>query len=153
MARQFARCFLVILFCALISFGQSHSKEIGIPKELLNQLMRDDAEVRMMLREGYDPEIHRFSVDLVDLNGDSKPEFIVTAPGGNSSAPIWIYPRTPKGYRQILKAAFMDYSVLKTSANGYRDLEMIYGENAEIEDVFKFDGKRYILKSSRKRRM
>lgn len=39
-----------------------------MPKDLLNQLMRDDAEVGTMLREGYDPEIRRFSVERVDLN-------------------------------------------------------------------------------------
>jgi hypothetical protein len=107
-----------------------------------------------MLREGYDPEIHSFSVERVDLNNDKKPELFVTAPGGNSSAPIWIYRRTAGGYQILLKAAFMGYRLLKTSTSGYRDLELNYGGNAMgyDVDVYKFDGRKYVLKSSKHRR-
>lgn len=147
-------CFMAISLLAASGTGQTGRKRDEVPRALLNQLMRDDAEVRTMLREGYDPEIHGFSVEHVDLNNDKKPELFVTAPGGNSSAPIWIYRRTARGYQMLLKAAFMGYRLLKTSSNGYRDLEMSYGGNAMgyDVDVYKFDGRKYVLKSNKHRR-
>lgn len=109
----------------------------------------------MVLRHGYDPDNnpgHQFFVELVDLNDDKKPEYFVSQTGGNSSAPLWIYRRTRNGYQQILKAAFMGFRVLNTSANRFRDLELSYGGNAMgyETDTFSFNGRKYVLRSNRR---
>lgn len=132
----------------------SKSKSNGLPNALLEQLKRDNAEVRNIVEQGLLDDSSpngNFRAERVDLNGDKKPEFIVIPPSlmaGNSSSPIWVYRQTAKGYQLLLQAAFMEYKVLKTSTNGYRDLQMKYGGNAMgyETNTWKFNGKKYILK-------
>lgn len=147
---------VAVLCCSsVLGFGQSSGKTIKIPPQLLNQLIRHDSEIRMVLRDGYDPDNNpdqRFFVELVDLNDDKKPEYFVSQRGGNSSSPLWIYRRMRNGYQQILKAAFMRFRLLSTSANRFHDLELSYGGNAMgyETDTFSFNGRKYVLKSNRK---
>lgn len=126
-------CISVLCCSIVVCSGQSSSETVNIPSQLLNQLIRDDAEIRTVLLDGYDPVNNpnqQFFVELADLNNDKKPEYFVSQTGGNSSAPPWIYRRTRNGYQQILKAAFMKFRVPQSSANGYHDLELSYGGNA-----------------------
>lgn len=153
-------CFLLIcvaVVCCSSELGSGQSNQtIQIPPQLLNQLIRDDQEIRSLFRDGHYPDnnpAEQFSVELVDLNGDNKPEYFVSQSGGNSSSPLWIYRRVRNGYQQILKAAFMKFRVLDTSANGYHDVELSYGGNAMgyKTDLFAFTGRKYTLKAQKKK--
>jgi hypothetical protein len=133
----------------------SQPKWIELPKGLLQQLIRDDKDVRTFIDSGIDNinSIDNFSAQPVDLNGDRRSEFIIYSPPltGNSSGPIWIYRRTASGYEQILYTGAMLLEPLNTSTKGYRDLVSSGGGNAMgyFKDVFKFNGRKYVLFSRR----
>src|SRR5258706_10379716 len=91
-------CCFVALTDAQTSKKHSNSSKqpefVQLPKELLQQLARDDRDVANFLRQGFgnDP-IYAFTAMPVDLNVDGKADYIVYPPtsmDGNSSGPRWI---------------------------------------------------------------
>ena len=157
-------CLMVFFLCVTSGLTQSRRRRptarlsqptnIEIPKELLQQLMRDDSEVRNFVNQGLvtDEPSGKFTADLVDLNGDRKSEYIVSPPlsmMGNSSGPAWIYRRTSKGYERLFDGGWMSYRVLRTSTNGYSDLEAyVSGSMGTDKTVLSFNGRKYIVKSN-----
>ena len=134
----------------------SQPAAIEVPTELLQQLMRDDAEARNFVNQGLvtDEPGGKFMADLADLNEDGKSEYIVSPPNlmmGNSSGPKWVYRRTPKGYQLLLSIGAMGLSPLKTLTHGYHDLEAIGGGNAMgyFKGIYKFNGSKYVYASKR----
>jgi hypothetical protein len=144
-------CFLVFTYtrtgCAQKA---ARNRRVTPPKGLLNQLASDDNDAANFInQELTDEPSQRFTVELVDLNRDGKPEFIVLPPlgmMGSNSGPIWVYRQTPNGFKQLLRAAFMSYRVLPRSHNGFHDFETTYGGNRKAVDVFWFDGNKYVLR-------
>jgi hypothetical protein len=99
--------------------------------------------------------MYKFTGTSIDLNGDGRPEFIVYPPvsmDGNSSGPRWVYSRSRLGYQQLLATSAMNIEALKSSSQGYRDIQTTGGGNAGgyFKSVFKFNGKKYVLYSTRK---
>jgi hypothetical protein len=166
MAWKSVRWLTVILLCVTSISAQSRRKQspfipsqptyIDLPGELLQQLVRDDRDVRNFIENVGQDYINenKFSAAPVELNGDRTPEFIVYPPtlmDGNSSGPRWVYRRTANGYEQLLSTGAMMVELLRTSTKGYRDLVSSGGGNAMgyFKNVFKFNGRKYILFSKR----
>lgn len=131
---------------------------ITLPIGLFNQLKKDDADIRKMFPRGYNANSENESGTIfceeVQLNADSKPEYVITMIGGNSSGPIWVYRKAANGYQQLLDAGTMSYSVLKEKTRGYYDLRFESGglSSGYYLEVYAFNGRKYVLKS-RKHRM
>lgn len=124
---------------------------IQLPKDLLQQLARDDRDVASFLQQGLgnDP-MYSFTANPTDLNADGKVEYFIYPPAsmdGNSSGPRWIYRRVGNGYQQILSTGSMNLDPLRTSTNDYRDIQSTGGGNSGgyFKDVFRFNGKKYVL--------
>jgi hypothetical protein len=99
--------------------------------------------------------MYKFTGTSVDLNGDGKPEFIIYPPvsmDGNSSGPRWVYRRTRLAYEQLLSTGAMNIEALKSSSQGYRDIQTSGGGNSGgyFKSIFKFNGKKYVLYATRK---
>lgn len=157
-------CLTLISLAAAGGVAQSRRKQptsrlsqptnIEVPKELLQQMMRDDTEVRSFVNQALvtNESGGKFTADLVDLNGDGKPEYIISPPNlmmGNSSGPAWVYRRTAKGYEQLFAGGWMSYRVLRTSTNSYSELEAYEsGSMGTDRTVLSFNGRKYVVKSN-----
>lgn len=140
--------FLILILTFFVSsvFAQT-GESIQIPQALQNQLEKDAG--------GRSMETDREVVcEKLDLNGDSQSEYVLSQIGGNSSGPMWVYRKVGRKYQQLLDTGAMDYSLLKTSTNGYRDIQMTWGGNSGgyYKDVYHFNGRKYVRKLRKHRR-
>ena len=130
----------------------------NVPQPLIKQLINDDETVRRCVKERYERGETQLSEYLslrkVDLNGDGQPEFIIQGDDdgieclrGNRNAPAWVYTRVAQGYKLLLKGA-NDFTPLRTSTNGWRDLKSESGGGAftKYATIFKFDNRQYRAK-------
>jgi hypothetical protein len=94
-----------------------------------------------------------FRVEKIDLNDDTKPEFVVQGLNkylctitGNCS--FWIYQKTGNGYERVLEASdVQQYNFKRTLSNGYRDLMTSTHDSAfdSSLSLYRFDGDEYRL--------
>jgi hypothetical protein len=89
-------------------------------------------------------------IELVDLDGDGKPEVIAQSWGdetcgatGNCS--FWIFKKTDRSYKTILNGGAQVFAVEETSTNGFRDVTLGLHDSATESELFpyRFSGDRY----------
>ncbi len=130
-------------------------KEAGkdIRGKLFKQVLADYSDVRECVEKeegGTRAAEENMSALEVDPNRDGVPEYEVSLSGpcvcGMVNCSIYLYRQSPRGYEGILEdAAGLGIELLKTSSNGYADLQIDARENAaaQSQTIYKFDGKRY----------
>lgn len=153
--------YLLIPLCMANGFAQSRQRQSNsvprpkrtitkLPEDLIEQLINDDAEVRSYVNENNDRR-KSFEAELIDLNGDGKPESEIdnTDPAspfcfveGNCTS--WLYRKTDNGW-ELLLTTDVPVLPLKTSTHGYRDIAVhrFVGAVHEYKTIYKFDGRRY----------
>ena len=132
-------------------------QEREVPKEirskLFKQVMADYSDVRDCVEKeegGTRAAEEKMNVEEVDVNRDGVPEYEVELSGpctcGMVNCSIYLYRKTATGYESILEdAAGLGLELLKTSSNGYLDLQVDARETAATTSstYFKYDGKQY----------
>ena len=141
------------LFVALgvFAFQEGPSKEVRA--RLFKQVVAEDAELRDCLKEPQDgsrPSEEDMTVEELDLNRDGVKEYEVQLSGmcacGAHNCTIYLYRRSGQGFESILESASgLGIELLRTSTNGYRDIQINAHNNAATEGrtVYKFDGTQY----------
>ncbi len=146
----------VVLFVALGVFAFQEGPSKDVRARLFKQIMAEDAELRDCLKEQQPdssvtvPTEEEMTVEELDLNRDGVKEYEVQLSGicacGAHNCTIYLYRRSGQGFESILEGAGgLGIEVLKTSTNGYRDIQIDSHNNAATEGstVYKFDGKQY----------
>jgi hypothetical protein len=120
------------------------NSNVRLPKELILQMARDNERVKSCLQEEGGSTVKfaakNLSADLLDLNRDGKPEWLIGGEGcfcGNRTCARWIYREAAGKYELLLE----DGVPLDTFTNGYKDLQVGFGPY--IPTIFTYDGKRY----------
>lgn len=146
---------LAAVFIIFSLFGATPQREVSkeVRSKLFKQVMADYSEVRECAEHeegGASAAEEKMSVEAVDLNHDGVSEYEVELSGtcmcGMVNCSIYLYRQTATGYESILDdAAGYGFRLLKTSTNGYADVQVEARENAASLSrvVYKFDGKQY----------
>ena len=132
------------------------SRPVKLPQSILKQLAEyDDGQLgkcqqdKSMRRPGI---ASHFTASKIDLDGDKRPDLLVQAQTscfmGAHNTTFWIF--TGKGtdaapaYELVFDIAVDFLNVLKTSTNGYRDIETASHTAVELYTIeWKFDGQKY----------
>ena len=135
----------------LFAFQGGPSKEVRA--KLFQQVLAEDAELRECLKEqegGARAAEENMFVEEHDLNRDGVKEYEVQLSGmcscGAHNCNIYLYRRAGQGFESILESTSgLGIEFLRTSSNGYTDLQINAHNNAATESrtVYKFDGKQY----------
>jgi hypothetical protein len=87
-------------------------------------------------------------VKMIDLNGDGEPEVVAQAitdcsPTGNCS--LWVFQKSQRGYRLILKGFGQTFAVQPSMTDGYHDIVVSMHDSATQAGLsdFRFAGRRY----------
>jgi hypothetical protein len=142
---------LVLVGLSLFVWQGEPSKEVRA--KLFKQVLADDAELRECLKEqegGAAAAQENMTVEEHDLNRDGVKEYEVQLSGmcacGAHNCTIYLYRANGTGFESILEsAAGLGIELLRTSSNGYTDLQINAHDSAATESrtVYKFDGKQY----------
>jgi len=139
---------LVLVGLSLFAFQAEPSKEVRA--RLFKQILADDSELRECLTQpqgGQAEAEQEMMVERVDLNRDGIKEYkIQLCACSLHNCGIYVYRRVGDGFESILDdAAGLGTQFLRTSSNGYRDLQINArdGAAAEVRTVYKFDGRQY----------
>ena len=145
---------LAAVFIFISLFGGSAQREV--PKEirskLFKQALADSGERECFEKEegGMRAAEENMSVTEVDVNRDGVSEYEVELSGpctcGMVNCSIFLYRQSLTGYELILDgAAGLGLELLKTSSNGYADLQVDARDTAATmgSTIYKFDGKQY----------
>jgi hypothetical protein len=135
------------------SFWQGEpSKEVRA--KLFRQILADDRDLRDCLgqQEGGAPAAQEgMTVEELDLNRDGVNEYEVQLPGmcscGAQNCTIYLYRANGQRYEELLLGASgLGIELLRTSSNGYTDLQINAHDTAatEARTVYKFNGKQYL---------
>ncbi|MEP6781718.1 MAG: hypothetical protein ABJC26_17595 [Gemmatimonadaceae bacterium] len=95
-----------------------------------------------------------FTARVVDLNGDSKPEYLLTSASececGQVNCSQWVYRANEKGFEMLLEAEGYVLNVGKAAHRNYRDLATTSRNSAAIVNhvSYAFTGARYERASS-----
>ena len=124
-----------------------------VRSKLFKQVLADYSDVRECVEKeegGLRAAEENMSAFEVDVNRDGVPEYEVSLSGpcvcGMVNCSIYLYRQSPRGYEGILEnAAGFGIDLLKTSSNGYTDIQVDARENAatQSQTIYKFDGKQY----------
>ena len=143
--------FVVFIALSVFAFQEGPSKDVRA--RLFKQIIAEDAELRDCLKEPHDspgPSADEMTVEERDLNRDGVKEYEVQLSGmcacGAHNCTIYLYRRSGQGFESILGGASgLGVEILKTSTNGYSDLQIDSHNNAATvgSTFYKFDGKQY----------
>ena len=143
----------LVLFVALGVFAFQEGPSKDVRARLFKQIVAEDAELRDCLKEPQDgsrPSEEDMTVEELDLNRDGVKEYEVQLSGmcacGAHNCTIYLYRRSGQGFESILESASgLGIELLRTSTNGYRDIQINAHNNAATEGrtVYKFDGTQY----------
>ena len=144
----------LILLVALGAFAFQGGPAKDVRGRLFKQVLAEDAELRDCLKEqrgGTAPSEEDVTIEELDLNRDGVKEYEVQLAGicacGAHNCTIYLYRRAGQGFESILaeSASGLGIELLKTSTNGYTDIQINSHNNAATEGrtVYKFDGKQY----------
>lgn len=117
----------------------------GVMQQLLKQIRTDVPD----MRECKPAKGWPFEAQALDLNGDGKPEYVLTANSecgcGEANCSQWIYRQGQSRWELILETAGYDLAANPASHNGYRDVDVASRDNAAIIDHlhYVFNGRRY----------
>ena len=145
--------FRALVFVGLIFFAFQGQPSKAVRAKLFRQVLADDAELRECLKEqegGAGAAEEGMTVEQHDLNRDGVKEYEVQLSGmcscGAHNCTIYLYRAAGQGFELILdEAAGLGIELLRTSSNGYTDLQINAHDTAATESrsVFRFDGKQY----------
>lgn len=146
----------LVLLVGLNVFALQEGPSQDVRARLFKQIMSEDAELRDCLKEQQPdsnvtvPTEDEMTVEERDLNGDGIKEYEVQLSGicacGAHNCTIYLYRRSGQRFESILEGASgLGVEVLRTSSNGYRDIQIDAHNNAatRYSTVYKFDGKQY----------
>lgn len=154
----------------LFGFMGSAFAQAKVPKDLAAALVREivqeydqlysDSPVMLdqlaaVKKHEADPE-YFFQAEAIDLNKDGKTEFLIMMADVDEglctahNCPVWAYSQNGNKYKLLLKgyghaAAYDSLRALKTSKNGYADLQT-YEHSSAVEmevTTYRFNGKQY----------
>lgn len=145
------RAALVLVGLSLFAFQKEPSP--ALRAKLFRQVVADDAELRECLKQqegGAAAAQENMTVEEHDLNRDGVKEYEVQLSGmcacGAHNCTIYLYRASGQGYEAIIEGASgLGIELLRTSSNGYSDLQINAHDSAatEARTVYKFDGKQY----------
>src|SRR2546423_13682058 len=127
-----------------------------LPKDVLQQLVNENTEQLKRCLEtdgGSDTDLQEYFVaSMIDINNDGHPDLLVQAgkyclQGAHNTA-FWIFTKADQeiapGYKLVFSKQTDWIDVLKTSTNGYRDIQAADHTAIEIfTTVWKFNGSKY----------
>jgi hypothetical protein len=128
------------------------SHALRVPPALVEEIARDDADVKQCLQEQYHGSAAALAKELDveerDLNHDGKQEYLIAfqgACGGAQNGPVFVYARSAKGYTQLLSDTGQDFTAKRTSTGGYSDLQVgAHSSAAERElTIYRFRQGKY----------
>jgi hypothetical protein len=99
-----------------------------------------------------------FAASKINLNGDGRQDLLVQAQTGcfmgAHNTTFWLFvdvnQKSNAGYKLIFDTAVDSLRVLRTSANGYRDIETASHTAVELYTIkWKFDGRKYVKSECR----
>lgn len=141
----------VLLGLGLFAVQQEPSKVVRA--KLFKQVLAEDGELRECLKEqegGVSAAEQGMTVELLDLNRDGIKEYEVQLSGmcscGAHNCNIYLYRSAGQGFESLLESASgLGIELLRTSTNGYTDLQINAHDTAATESRtrYKFDGKQY----------
>lgn len=141
----------VLVALSLFAFQAEPSK--AVKAKLLKQVLADDPDLRECMKDqegGTAALLENMTVEEHDLNRDGVKEYEVQLSGmcscGAQNCTIYLYRAAGQGYEEILQGASgLGIELLRTSSNGYTDLQINAHDSAATESrtVYKFDGKQY----------
>ncbi len=141
-----------------VSFGSEGEikNAVKIPKNVLEQLAEyDDGRLKQCQSDEFSRQTNiakHFAATKINLNGDKQLDLIVQAQTscfmGAHNTTFWIFTeveqRLSPGHDLVFSIAADFMGVLKTSTNGYRDIETASHTALELyTTVWKFDGSKY----------
>ena len=151
---------IVVLFIAAPDKVGAQSKQpkstlpeittVKMPETLARQVARDDnGKNKSCQLCGTDAQFDGGTTRSIDLNGDGKPEWIISFCGSHVCSG-WIYREVAGKYEMLFAgdAGSGDYTVpLGTVSNGYRDLsnDPTEGTTGGFVMILKYNGRRYKL--------
>ncbi len=127
--------------------------EINLRRQLFQQMIADgEIDKKLCAETGENDPVKLIETEKVDLNGDGVPEIKVFGQGcacqGARRCMQWLYRKSGARYELLASiAAAEEISLLKTSTNGYRDLNVAYPAGINYpgwNEVYRFDGRRYL---------
>jgi hypothetical protein len=158
MIRRYIGSIIVALaMFALLAVEARLQGHAEVPQEvrsrLFKQVLSEDSDVRECVANeagGARAAEQNMTVDEVDLNRDGVAEYEVQLSGpcacGMVNCSIYLYRQSLTGYELILDgAAGLGIELLKTSSNGYVDVQVDARDTAatQAQTIYKFDGKKY----------
>lgn len=153
MTQKLAVLLVLITLTCVTAFPQEKEVPKPIRSKLLKQVLSEYPDVRDCVEkeEGGTAKAEQdMTVTEVDVNRDGVSEYEVELSGpctcGMVNCTIYLYRQSATGYDSLLPdAAGLGLELLKTSTNGYRDLQVDARDTAATTGsvVYKFDGKQY----------
>jgi hypothetical protein len=138
------------------SHDLSQAAKDQLEKAVVLQLRRDDDLVDDLTEKQVQDLAGETRIELVDLNGDDKPEIIAQANGlgpcgGTGNCIFWIFERTGDGLKLLLSTndrsqiTFEKILIRPWSTNGYRDIVLGSHSNASSRNLvwFQFSNGEY----------
>jgi hypothetical protein len=139
----------LLIFCLIIApFSVVFSQHPT--KKLAEQLLTDDELASTVVRNdglSIDEVVRKIKAQSIDLNRDSKPEFILSGLICGQNCSYWIYRQEKDSYLKIpFEGSFQDLKVLATKTKGYQDLlGTRYWTCCEASLMtYQFDGSGYV---------
>jgi hypothetical protein len=152
--------FIILLFLNTIS-AQIFDSETDIknPSKIpagVLRLLRQTKQVSECVENGGTDEkfdASWFQAARVDLNGDRFTDYVVRNSkdclNGPRAATFWIFRRNARNFTQVFEDSVLTLSIRKTKTNGFRDLETETTMMNIIRNRWKFDGRKYRLRSTK----
>ncbi len=153
MIHKLAALLVVITLTGAIAYTQEKEVPKPVRSKLLKQVLSEYPDVRDCVEKeegGTAKAEEDMTVTEVDVNRDGVSEYEVELSGpctcGMVNCSIYLYRQGATGYESLLPdAAGLGLELLKTSTNGYRDLQVDARDTAATtgSTYYKFDGKQY----------
>jgi len=153
MIHKLAALLVLITLTGVTAYTQEREVPKPVRSKLFKQVLTDYPDVRDCVEKeegGNRAAEENMSVTEVDVNRDGVSEYEVELSGpctcGMVNCSIYLYRQSANGYESLLPdAAGLGLELLKTSTNGYRDLQVDARDTAATQGntFYKFDGKQY----------
>jgi hypothetical protein len=150
-----------ILFFLNTAGAQSFDSETDIknpakiPAGVLNLLERTE-QVKECAQNGEEHEKFSaswFQAARIDLNGDGRADYLVKnnkgCLNGPRAATFWIFRASARGFTEVFEDSVLLVSIEKRKTLGFRDIVTETTMMNIIRNRWKFDGRKYRLKSTK----
>lgn len=140
------RQLLLIAVFFVVGAITSQAQTLAVKKQILNQII-DLGEITEQKVKQAGGVSKVLEIQSVDLNRDSKPEFIVRCGWCSSTDPAWVFRQVGSGVELLYDAGARSLiTPLKTSTKGWRNLRVETAQSATGEvasGVIRFNGRTY----------